>query len=347
MHYLHKVSRATLDQITFAKWAMVICSSWLLLLACYLFSKTILLWYGILVLNHYVAILMWKGSRRDNFIYENTLPAEKEELKKQMKKSKDPEAINELKGRMSQIDKELKSAATKRTEKDILAEHKKKEREAAKKGKQPYYLKKSEIRTQKLAEKYKELKESGKLEAFIEKRRRKNAAKDHRYIPYRRPMEQGSHTQLATRLDDAKRLAGASLPAFLPPPLLPPLSLPFTSVSHRQGKHTATSEAATTLNSDYVARRLTGTSVYTVSNTNNELVLISDTDGAKSIGLLCFRREDAEAFLAHVRSRRGEVKGGAKVMLITLDQVRNIHKWMKHYNEIGKWVLKFLNLEHE
>lgn len=28
---------------------------------------------------------------------------------------------------------------------------------------------------------------SGKLEAFIEKRRRKNAAKDHRYMPYRRP----------------------------------------------------------------------------------------------------------------------------------------------------------------
>ncbi|CAL2265119.1 unnamed protein product [Prunus armeniaca] len=28
---------------------------------------------------------------------------------------------------------------------------------------------------------------SGKLEAFIEKRRRKNAAKDHRFMPYRRP----------------------------------------------------------------------------------------------------------------------------------------------------------------
>lgn len=129
--------------------------------------------------------------KRYNFIYENTLPAEKEELKKQMKKSKNPEAINELKDRMSRIDKELKSAATKRTEKDILAEHKKKEREAAKKGKQPYYLKKSEIRTQKLAEKYQELKESGKLESFIEKKRRKNAAKDHRYIPYRRPTGQG------------------------------------------------------------------------------------------------------------------------------------------------------------
>ncbi|KAI3453657.1 hypothetical protein Pfo_010320 [Paulownia fortunei] len=130
--------------------------------------------------------------KRYNFIYENALPAEKEELKKQMKKANDPEAIDELKDRIARIDRELKSAATKHTEKDILAEHKKKEREAAKKGKQPYYLKKSELRKQKLVEKYKELKESGKLEAFIEKRRRKNAAKDHRYMPYRRPTEQGS-----------------------------------------------------------------------------------------------------------------------------------------------------------
>lgn len=131
--------------------------------------------------------------KRYNFIYENTLPAEKEDLKKQMKKTKDPEAINELKDRMGWINKELKSASTKRTEKDILAEHKKKERAAAKKGKQPYYLKKSEIRQQNLAEKYKELKESGKLEAFIEKKRRRNAAKDRRYMPYRHPTKQGDH----------------------------------------------------------------------------------------------------------------------------------------------------------
>ncbi|XP_011072158.1 ribosomal RNA processing protein 36 homolog [Sesamum indicum] len=130
--------------------------------------------------------------KRYNFLYENILPAEKEELKKQMKKAKDPEAIKELKYRMARVDKELKSAVTKRTEKDILAEHKKKEREAAKKGKQPYYLKKSELRKQKLVEKYKELKDSGKLEAFIERKRRKNAAKDHRYMPYRRPAEEGS-----------------------------------------------------------------------------------------------------------------------------------------------------------
>jgi ribosomal RNA-processing protein 36 len=126
--------------------------------------------------------------KRYNFLYENKLPAEKEELKNVLKKSNDPEVVDDLKRRLSWIDKQLKSSAVKNNDKEILTEHKKKEREAAKQGKQPYYLKKSDIRKQKLIEKYKELKSSGKLESFIEKRRRKNAAKDHKFVPYRRPI---------------------------------------------------------------------------------------------------------------------------------------------------------------
>ncbi|KAK4400650.1 rRNA biogenesis protein rrp36 [Sesamum angolense] len=103
-----------------------------------------------------VHLCMFK--KRYNFIYENILPAEKEELKKQMKRAKDPEAVKELKDRMTRV-------ATRNL---------------------------AELRKQKLIEKYKELKDSGKLEAFIEKKRRKNAAKDHRYMPYRRPAEEGS-----------------------------------------------------------------------------------------------------------------------------------------------------------
>ncbi|XP_075516941.1 protein TIC 22, chloroplastic isoform X1 [Primulina tabacum] len=123
-------------------------------------------------------------------------------------------------------------------------------------------------------------------------------------------------SQFVSRLEDTKKLAAAALPQAFP---LPPVSLPFASVSQRQGKQNSSSEA--TLNSNHVARRLSGTSVYTVSNTNNEFVLISDAEGVKSIGLLCFRREDAESFLAQVRSRKGAVRGGAKVVPITLDQV--------------------------
>lgn len=43
---------------------------------------------------------------------------------------------------MSFQDKQLKSDSAKRTEAEILAAHKKREREAAKQGKQPFFIKK-------------------------------------------------------------------------------------------------------------------------------------------------------------------------------------------------------------
>ncbi|CAI9093970.1 OLC1v1029594C1 [Oldenlandia corymbosa var. corymbosa] len=104
--------------------------------------------------------------KRYDFLYKNELPAEKEELKKQLKKTNDPEVMDELRSRIAWIDKQLKSAAPKLTEKEILAEHKKKEKEAVKQGKRPYFLKKSEIRKQQLIEKYKGLKETSDTHAL-------------------------------------------------------------------------------------------------------------------------------------------------------------------------------------
>ncbi|XP_010432576.1 PREDICTED: protein TIC 22, chloroplastic [Camelina sativa] len=123
-------------------------------------------------------------------------------------------------------------------------------------------------------------------------------------------------SDLSARIEDTKRFAEtlASRRFSLPPP--PP---PFASVS--QSKSGTLSTTTTTLNPSLVAKALAGTSVFTVSNTNNEFVLISDPTGDKSIGLLCFRQEDAEAFLAQARLRRRELKTSAKVVPITLDQV--------------------------
>lgn len=53
-------------------------------------------------------------------------------------------------------------------------------------GKQPFYLKKSDKRKRELVAKYEELKATGQLDKYMEKRRRKNASKDHRYLPGRR-----------------------------------------------------------------------------------------------------------------------------------------------------------------
>lgn len=125
--------------------------------------------------------------RKDySFLFDEELPKEKERLKKLIKKSKDPNVIEELKNEISLIDKQIKPCPRKSGESEILSEHIKKEREAAKKGKRPYYLKKSEIRERKLIKKYSELKAAGNLDSYIEKRQKRNASKDHRYMPYRR-----------------------------------------------------------------------------------------------------------------------------------------------------------------
>ena len=61
-----------------------------------------------------------------------------------------------------------------------------KEKEAVKAGKKPFFMKKSEKKRQELIQRYQELKATGKLQKTIEKRRKKNAQKDHRYIPSER-----------------------------------------------------------------------------------------------------------------------------------------------------------------
>ncbi|ONM13382.1 Testis intracellular mediator protein [Zea mays] len=83
---------------------------------------------------------------------------EAERLQKMIKKSKDQDAIGEMKSRVTWIDKQLKSHPPKNVESEILREHIKKEREAAKAGKRPYYLRKPELRERKLMNKYNELK---------------------------------------------------------------------------------------------------------------------------------------------------------------------------------------------
>ncbi|XP_010553494.1 PREDICTED: ribosomal RNA processing protein 36 homolog isoform X2 [Tarenaya hassleriana] len=125
--------------------------------------------------------------KRYDFLFMEKLPAEREELKRQLRNESDPEVVGDLENRIRWIDKMLKPDTTKSKEAAILTGHKKKEREAAKQGKKPYYLKKSDIRKQKLIEKYNDLKASGKLETYLTKKRKKNASKEHRYMPYRRP----------------------------------------------------------------------------------------------------------------------------------------------------------------
>lgn len=59
----------------------------------------------------------------------------------------------------------------------------KNEREAVKAGKGVFFQKRSEKKRQELIRRYEELKATGRLDKVMAKRQKRNAAKDHRYVP--------------------------------------------------------------------------------------------------------------------------------------------------------------------
>ncbi|XP_074579286.1 protein TIC 22, chloroplastic [Curcuma longa] len=121
-------------------------------------------------------------------------------------------------------------------------------------------------------------------------------------------------SELSARVDQGRRFV---LTAASPRLSLPPFAAASVG-SAAQGKHAFD----LALSADYVAKTLAGTAVYTVSNSNNEFVLISDPNNSfRSLGILCFRQEDAQTLLAQVKLRQPILGRGAKVVPITLDQV--------------------------
>lgn len=108
---------------------------------------------------------------------------ERESVQKALRNCEDEEEAIKLKKllyRMNQQDIAQKKRETKRSIQERL---KAQETQFVKEGKKPYFLKKSDRKVLELAEKYKELKKSGKLEKYLAKKRKKNMSKDRRQMP--------------------------------------------------------------------------------------------------------------------------------------------------------------------
>ena len=70
--------------------------------------------------------------------------------------------------------------------KDRLSVARAEEREKVKNGKMPFHLNRNAKKVIALEERFDELKGEGKLNSFLLKKRKKNANKDHRWLPSRR-----------------------------------------------------------------------------------------------------------------------------------------------------------------
>lgn len=100
-------------------------------------------------------------------------------------------------------------------------------------------------------------------------------------------------SDLSARVEEGRRIAGAAAAAALA------AQRPAIAAAAAPPREKRAFDLA--LSPEAVARTLTGTAVYTVSNSNNEFVLISDPNNSlRSLGLLCFRQEDAQSLLSQV-----------------------------------------------
>ncbi|XP_074093091.1 kelch domain-containing protein 3 isoform X2 [Macrotis lagotis] len=108
---------------------------------------------------------------------------EKELVSKQLKKSKPGEEQEKLKQLLHRMDHQEAVQQERQQQQEQYLALKQEQRAQAQKGHRPYFLKKSEQRQLVLAEKYKKLKRSQKLESFLSRKRRRNAGKDRRRLP--------------------------------------------------------------------------------------------------------------------------------------------------------------------
>lgn len=110
----------------------------------------------------------------------------KSELEKTlMKDNGNEEVAYEL--RKMEEENNRRNVITKRRE--ILRRVREEEKEAVKRGKQPYFLKEKDLRRLEVKEKFKALKKTGGVKKYIEKRRRRLASKDRKLLPARRLKE--------------------------------------------------------------------------------------------------------------------------------------------------------------
>ena len=76
------------------------------------------------------------------------------------------------------------------------------------------------------------------------------------------------------------------------------------------------------LSAEAIEERLAGVPVYALSDSEEEFVLVSGVSTKKSLGLLCFKKEDAEALLEQMKNMDPRMrKGSSKVVAIALNKV--------------------------
>ncbi|XP_057607748.1 ribosomal RNA processing protein 36 homolog isoform X2 [Chionomys nivalis] len=111
------------------------------------------------------------------------VPISKKLVKKQLKKRRSGEEREKLQQLLRRMEQQEMAQQERKQQQEQRLALKQERRALAQRGHRPYFLKKSEQRQLALAEKFKELKRSKKLESFLSRKRRRNAGKDRKHLP--------------------------------------------------------------------------------------------------------------------------------------------------------------------
>ena len=60
-------------------------------------------------------------------------------------------------------------------------------------GKKPYFMKAKDENKQELLRKFEKLKQTGQLDKYLTKKRKRKAQKEHKHIPWKRRDKKGDH----------------------------------------------------------------------------------------------------------------------------------------------------------
>lgn len=107
---------------------------------------------------------------------------------KKVKGGQNGEAANALREELKELERTEQQEKAKNAQITKHRARKTVEKTAVKEGKNPFFLKKSDARAIELAKRYEGMGDKGKnkMEDMLTKRRKKNAQKDHRFVPYER-----------------------------------------------------------------------------------------------------------------------------------------------------------------
>uniref|UniRef100_A0A8C7ZLX1 rRNA biogenesis protein RRP36 n=1 Tax=Oryzias sinensis TaxID=183150 RepID=A0A8C7ZLX1_9TELE len=102
---------------------------------------------------------------------------------KKLKKTKKNNQKEKLQFLLKRLENQERARQNREKQRERELQFKREQRERADQGARPFFLKKSDKKKLELAEKYQDLKKSGKLDTFLSKKRKRNAGKDRKKLP--------------------------------------------------------------------------------------------------------------------------------------------------------------------